>query len=172
MEKLLHLFRLRFFQIYSKEDGNMNKEKLLDYSTSIFLTLIGLGAIAAGIGFILQPDGTSVGMSVDLLKNSPFEDFLIPGITLLAINGIFSLIGALLSFIGHRFAGITTMLLGVAMIIWISAQVYWMGWESWLQPTFLVVGTIEMALGLFMDVQHHKNRGLFRGHGHHNTHAH
>jgi uncharacterized membrane protein YphA (DoxX/SURF4 family) len=150
----------------------MNKEKVLDYSAGTFLSLIGIGAIAAGIMFILEPDGNGGSMSIDILKNSPFTNFLIPGILLLVVHGIFSLIGALLSFIHHRYEGIAAMLLGVAMIIWISAQVYWIGWESWLQPAFLIVGTIEMALGLFLDAQHPENRGLFRGHGHHNSHVH
>ncbi|MGG3470281.1 hypothetical protein ABES02_22700 [Neobacillus pocheonensis] len=148
----------------------MNKTKVLSYGTGAFLSLIGLGAIAAGMGLVLEPDGSGLGMSLDLLRDSPFEDFLIPGITLLAVNGICSLIAALLSFINHRFAGKITGLLGVAMIIWISAQVYWIGWESWLEPTFLVVGVVEMILGYFLNALNPDNHGLFTGH--HGTHAH
>ena len=52
--------------------GKMRKEKILDFNMSIFLSLIGIGAIVVSIGFILQPDGTGVGMSVDLLKKFAF----------------------------------------------------------------------------------------------------
>ncbi|HEY2419943.1 MAG TPA: hypothetical protein VGI04_00920 [Neobacillus sp.] len=150
----------------------MDKEKALAIGTGTFLSVVGLGAIVAGLGFILKPDGTGVGMSVDLLENSPFADFLIPGIILLTINGICSLIGAFLAFIRHRNAGIALMVLGGAMIIWILAQVYWFGWASFLQPVFLVIGAAEMAFGIFLDSQHPDNQGIFTGRGNHDSHAH
>ena len=91
---------------------------------------------------------------------------------MLALNGILSFIGTLLVFFRHRYAGIGTMILGVLMFIWICAQVYWIGWESWLQQTFLIVGLIEIALGFVLDVKHSKNQGMFRGHGHYDSPAH
>lgn len=87
-----------------------------------------------------------------------------------AINGICSFIVAFLYFINHRFAGKATILLGTAMIIWISAQVYWIGWESWLQPAFLIVGIGEMIIGYFINGSNQDHRGIFGGH--HDSHAH
>ena len=120
---------------------------MLFYCTSALQLLIGIGAVAAGIGFILKPDGSNLGMPVELLGEAPFEDYLIPGIVLLTINGLGSILGCLLSFRCHPFAGKVTMILGVAMVIWISIQVYWMGLISWLQPVYFVVGIIEIFLG-------------------------
>lgn len=132
----------------------MDKTKSLFYLTGILLLLVGIGAVAAGIGFILKPDGSNLNMSVDLLKNSPFVDFLIPGIILFSINGLGSLIGGFLSFKRYFFAGTVTMILGFAMVIWIVAQVYWIGLISWLQPAFFVVGVIEIILGLICRKRH------------------
>lgn len=112
---------------------------------------VGIGAVASGIGFILDPDGSNLSMSLGLLKKSPFEDFLIPGIALLSINGLGSILGSFFSFKRHLFAGKITMILGIAMVIWISAQVYWISWISWLQPVYFVLGIIEIVLGFIVD---------------------
>lgn len=148
----------------------MNKEKMLSYGTGALLAIIGLGAVGCGMMLMLQPDGESIGLSLDLLENTPFENFLIPGIVLFAINGVASLVGAFLSFKNHRYAGFATMILGVAMIIWITAEVYWIGGESFLQPTMFTVGLAELILGFYQQTQHPDYHGFFK-HQHH-THAH
>jgi hypothetical protein len=150
---------------------NMDKKKVLFYGTGTMLLLVGLGAIAAGMAMVLEPDGSGLQMSLNLLKDSPFEDFLIPGITLLAINGIGSLIVAVLLFIKHHLTEKAVIILGTLMIIWIFAQVFWIGWQSWLQPTFLMVGIVEICLGYFIHQMNHEDGGIFRGH-HHDSHAH
>ncbi len=61
----------------------------------ILQLFISLGAIPAGISFLLDPSGKGLGMATDLLKNSPFINFFIPGLYLLSINGIGNLIGAI-----------------------------------------------------------------------------
>jgi hypothetical protein len=143
----------------------MKKERVLFYSTGTLLLLIGIGAVAAGWAFIQDPNGSGVGISLDYLKDSPFKDFLIPGIVLFSVNGVASLIGAVLAFFKNRNSGIFTMILGVAMLIWIAAQVYWLGWSSWLQPTFLAVGAIEIALGFLMYGEKRDNHMILHRHG-------
>lgn len=146
----------------------MNTKKALFYSTGVLLSLIGLSASAVGIALIVAPEG-GYGLTLELLQDSPFKDYLIPGIILLAVIGIGSMGGAVLAFMKHRFTPSATMVLGLAMIIWISAQVYWMGWQSWLQPTFLAIGVVELGLGFFMNEWNQENHGMFH---HRGTHAH
>ncbi|WP_075980686.1 hypothetical protein [Bacillus massilinigeriensis] len=146
----------------------MNKMKLLPYGTGILLSFVGIGAVAAGGGFIIDSSGSGLGMSVEILENSPFESFLIPGIFLLILNGIGSLIGAIFAFKNFRYSGISTIILGIIMIIWISIQVFWIGWISWLQPTFLVIGAMELLLGYFLNVRKVGNHEVFP-HRHHGT---
>jgi hypothetical protein len=141
----------------------MKKRKVLSYGVAIFLTLVGFASIAQGMGLILQPDGTGSGLTLELLVDTPFKDYLIPGIGLFTVNGIGSLIGAFFVFKNHEFAGKITTLLGIAMIIWISTQVYWIGFASWLQPTFLFVGAAEMIIGYLLAALHHGDRNIFKG---------
>ena len=57
---------------------------------SLFLLLFNIvGAFYGGIGLISDPSGASVGLAPELLSKSPFSDYLVPGIVLLVINGIF-----------------------------------------------------------------------------------
>ena len=111
------------------------------------------------LGVILDPSGESLGVSVDLLINSPFKDFLIPGIVLFTIIGLTSLLVSFLTFKQHLLSGGATIVLGFIMIIWIVLQVYWIGWLTLLQPTFLIIGFAEIILGY---VLHSRNLFYFR----------
>jgi hypothetical protein len=146
----------------------MNKSKVLSYSTGTFLALVGVGAVVGELGLMIEPVGNRIGLSLELLNNAPFEDFFIPGFVLFVIIGIGGLIGALLAFIQNRFAGFVSIILGIAMIIWITAQVIWIGWESTLQPFFFGIGLIELALG-FLLTNWTLEHGLFNRH---HPHAH
>ena len=128
----------------------MKNKSVLFFWVGALQLFVGIGAVASGIGFILNPDGSNLGLSVELLKESPFNDFLIPGIALLSINGLGSMIGSFFSFRRHFLAGKLAMTLGFVMVIWISAQVYWINLISWLQPVFFVLGIIEILLGLII----------------------
>ena len=113
----------------------------------ILQAFIGVGAVPAGIVMIYNPSGSDLGMTVEMLINSPFANFLIPGIFLLGLNGIGSLIGALASFLRYRSAGKIAIGLGLFLILWIFIQVYWLGLH-WLHILYFILGIIELVLGL------------------------
>jgi hypothetical protein len=110
--------------------------------------LIALGAIPAGLGYLADTTGTGMGTSAQLLKNSPFEDFLIPALFLLIVIGFGNAFGAILSFSKKTIAGITGFVLGSILFIWIIFQVSWIGLSSFMQPLFLIIGIIETFLGM------------------------
>jgi len=120
---------------------------------SIFLgiiqVIISIGAIPAGLSMIIEPNGTGVGMSAEVLLTSPFQNFFIPGISLLVVNGLFNAVGAFLSFTRNKYAGIFGLMLGIILLLWISIQVYFIGLIHFLQPLFFVIGIIEIILGYY-----------------------
>ncbi|MDK8640924.1 hypothetical protein [Niallia taxi] len=61
------------------------------------LLLVGISAVATGIGLVFKPNGSTLGMSDELLAESPFQSFLIPGILLFIIIGLASFFGVILS---------------------------------------------------------------------------
>ena len=62
----------------------------LKISSILLLLFNGTGAFYGGIGLITDPTGVSIKLSVNLLEHTPFNNFLVPGIVLLGVNGIFS----------------------------------------------------------------------------------
>ena len=128
--------------------------KLLGY-LQIF---IGVGAIAGGIQLIIVPDGSGMGMTTEILSRSPFNSFLIPGITLFTVIGLGNLFGSWLSLKNKKPAGIFGSVIGMGLIIWMLVQIFFIGWGSWYQPLYLILGIIELILGflLFKNIKNQK----------------
>jgi hypothetical protein len=109
--------------------------------------LIGIGAVAGGLALILDPSGMRLGTPLEMLQETPFATFLVPGIVLFVVNGLGSLAGAAASFSQHRYAGELGIALGAFLIAWILVQVYWMSGFHWLHWLYLGLGIVEAALG-------------------------
>jgi len=109
--------------------------------------LTAIGAIPAGIGYLLDISGGRMGVSPDMLANSPLDSFLLPGIFLVAVNGLANAAAAYLSFTRHRLAGHAGLILGLLLTLWIIIQVAWISLSSFMQPLFLVIGLINIFLG-------------------------
>ncbi len=122
-----------------------------------------IGAIPAGIGYLIDTTGEGMGASIELLSNSPLKSFLLPGLFLLLINGLANLYGAYLSFTRHRSAGYTGLVLGVFLSLWIIIQVAWISLSSVLQPLFLLIGLINTYLGWKIVMKGQSNSHLNRG---------
>lgn len=121
--------------------------KSLFNGLGILQVFIGVGAVAGGLGLALDPSGASLGVPLELLAETPFATFLIPGIVLFAVNGLGCLAGAVASFARHRYAGEIAMALGAFLVAWILAQVYWMSGFHWLHWLYLSLGIVEAVLG-------------------------
>ena len=61
-----------------------NKRPGSAYALMVLLAIQALGAIAGGIGLIQDPVD-NIGMSLDFLEGSPFDDYLVPGLILLIL---------------------------------------------------------------------------------------
>jgi hypothetical protein len=86
-------------------------------------------------------------MPLEMLKYSPFSDFLIPGIVLLIINGLGSIAGSVSSFRLFHYAAEIALALGAFLVAWIIIQVYWIHSFHWLHALYLSLGIIELILG-------------------------
>ena len=123
-------------------------KKRLVIALGILQVLIGIGAIPAGLLLVIDPSGEIMSMPLDILAGSPFPNFLVPGIFLLAVNGIGNIIGAVLTFRRHRWTGLVAMGLGAFLVAWIIIQVWIVKPPiHWLQALYFVLGLVELALG-------------------------
>lgn len=108
---------------------------------------IGLGAVAGGCALVLGPTGGVLGIPLALLEGTPFRDYLVPGLVLLLVNGVGSLVGTWACFHHRGFAGVLAIGLGIFLMLWIVLQVWWIGF-SWVHLLYFALGLIEARLGL------------------------
>jgi hypothetical protein len=105
-----------------------------------------LGAIPAGLGYLLDTSGKGMGVTTEMLSESPLNSFLLPGLFLLLVNGFANALGAYLSFIRNKITGHVGLILGILLTLWIIIQVAWISMSSFLQPLFLVIGLTNIFL--------------------------
>lgn len=115
-----------------------------------FLLLTGINAVVAGALFIVQPDGSAMGMSREYLQYSPFSSYLLPGIVLFTVNGILNLIAALMLLRKKKRAALFTMLQGVLLVGWIVVQVLMVREVNFLHYTMASIGCILAGSGWWM----------------------
>jgi hypothetical protein len=111
---------------------------------------IGLGAVGGGLGLILEPSGANLGMTVEMLSHSHFSDYLIPGLVLLIVNGLGNIAGCISSFKIFHYASEIALVLGSFLVAWILIQVYWIHTFHWLHGLYIILGIIELAIGLLL----------------------
>ncbi len=111
---------------------------------------IALTAMAGGFMFVKDPSGAAMGFHVSMLEGSIFPNYLIPGLFLFFVNGLGSLIGALLSFTRNRYAGSVAIVLGTILLAWIVIQVIAIRTLNWLQGLYFLLGLVELALGMLL----------------------
>jgi hypothetical protein len=107
---------------------------------------LALGAIPAGVGFALRPDGSLVGMPLPVLAGTPFDDFRIPGVLLAAVVGGSALAATGLLALGARRAAGAALVAGGVTLGWISVQVALIGYVSALQPLVALLGLALLVL--------------------------
>ena len=121
--------------------------KRLVVGLGVFQILLGLSAVAGGVGMVGDPSGDSVGFPLDQLSGTPFPDYLIPGLFLLLIIGVGHLAGGILTIIRFRHAGEVAVVLGAILMAWIVVQVILIGLVYFLQPLYFLFAVVEILLG-------------------------
>jgi hypothetical protein len=118
----------------------------------ILLLFNGLGAFYGGILLIADPSGVKLQIPLSFLDNSPFSNFLIPGIVLVIVNGIFSFAALLALFLKKVYAFWLVIAQGVLLSGWILVQMIllWMFYAP-LHATFLIVGMGLIACGFYLE---------------------
>ena len=117
----------------------------------VLQALIALTAMAGGFMFVKDPTGAVMGYSVSVLTGSIFPDFLVPGLFLSIVNGLGSLVGAVLSFTRNRYAGPAAIALGAILVAWIVIQVIVIRSIHWLHGIYFVLGLVEFMLGMLVN---------------------
>lgn len=131
------------------------------YLLIVLLILLAVGAIYGGAALIADPTGGLLGMPVALLAGSPFRDYLLPGIILFGLLGVFPVAVALglwfrpdwgwLQGFAIHIAWFAALAVGVALIIWILVQMTIL--RFFLQPVLLALGIAIIGVSLLPGVR-------------------
>jgi hypothetical protein len=110
----------------------------------------GLSGLLGGFLLINDPAGEDLNMQIEWLQNTPFPDFLIPGIVLLIFIGISNVFGAWLTFSRKKERVRYGLIFGFILMIWIIVQVSWIGYKDFLQPLYLGTGLLQALLAFYL----------------------
>lgn len=114
------------------------------------ISFVALTAIVSGLLIISQPDGSILHLPLSLLKGTPFNNFLIPGIILAAIVGGTNLVAVFFNMQLHPARYTWAMFGGIITCGWIVIQVLLINTFFWLQFIYIAAGlsTILIAYQL------------------------
>ena len=124
------------------------------------LSFLGLSAIGGGAALIISPSGRLLGgLPLSILERSPFNNFLIPGIILFLVLGLFPsmIVYFLLKKTEYKWAEYFNIFkdmywawsfsiyVAFALIIWIQVETIYVQGVGWLQ-TFYMLFSIPLIL--------------------------
>ncbi|MFZ1305169.1 MAG: hypothetical protein WAR80_04965 [Ferruginibacter sp.] len=97
-------------------------KRLLIIPASVLLLFNGIGALYGGYNLMMYPDGSSIQLTPDWLKHTPFTNYFIPGLVLFIFNGLFSMVAFVALFFNHRINPWLIMAQGAILVGWIVIQ--------------------------------------------------
>ncbi len=116
--------------------------KLLLFLLTAFVALT---AILSGALLVSYPDGSLLNLSVDLLKATPFKNFLVPGILLTVVIGGVNLVAVILNMQRHPLRYDWAIAGAIVTICWIVFQMF-LSLTHWLHFAYLIIGIVMILL--------------------------
>ena len=122
------------------------------YALMASLLIQGMSGIAGGIGLVGDPTGGNVKIPASWLQGSPFHDYLIPGLILLIVLGVFPLIVLFGLWRKLSWSWPASLLVGLALIIWIVVEIVIIGYHQKppLQLIYGLLGMVMLVLALLL----------------------
>lgn len=110
---------------------------------------VGIGAMAGGMGAILNPY-SPMGVSVDILKHSPFHSFFIPGLLLFGVIGLGNLLSAFVLLKDYKLQVYVSGIFSGALVIWIIVQCIMLRFVVFLHILYLCIGLVQSFLAALL----------------------
>lgn len=111
----------------------MRTKKILNVVTIFLLILTSLNALAAGFSMIVEPSGKDLGMKVEeVLKYSPFDNFLIPGLVLFTMIGLGCILTTYFMIKKIKYHDYVLIAQGAIIMGWIIIQVAMLREFNWM----------------------------------------
>ena len=136
------------------------KRSLTSYFLFFLIFFQAISAIPAGLSLIFDPSGNNLNLPIKLLKGSPFPNFLIPGLFLFFVLGIFPIItlyglikknkfklGEKINLYKKYHWSLTfSYYLGLLLILWINMQQFFIREFSMLHFIYAMLGILILLI--------------------------
>ncbi len=122
------------------------KNKFIAYFLGSLQAFIGLTAIAGGFRLVSNPKGIP-DFPIEWLSNSPFTNYLIPGLVLLIFIGFGNVLAGTITFFRKKYSGSIAAVLGIFLILYMAIEVWFVGLRNFLQPLYFMLGVIVLIFG-------------------------
>jgi hypothetical protein len=137
--------RLHTQELVHMVGSNQPRRPIALYVLLLGLVLLGLGAVGGGYFLVLDPSGEIIGLPRTALDGSPFSDYLVPGLTLLLLLGLFPLLVAAALWRRSWWAHPAALLVSVLLLVFLAIEIAVVGYVA--DPPFqLVFGALGVVL--------------------------
>ncbi|MEO8512522.1 MAG: hypothetical protein ABI543_03075 [Ignavibacteria bacterium] len=117
----------------------------------VLLYINGITAIGGGLILIIEPKGSILQLSVNLLNGSPFQNYLIPGIILFFFNGMLSLLTLFYTVKKKTFYPYMIIMQGMVLFTWLSTQIILLKYFfASLHITYFSISLILITFGIIL----------------------
>ncbi len=144
----------------------MNLKNFANNFLIFLLGFLAIGAFFGGLVFVIKPDGSIFRMNPEILKGT-FNDFLIPGLILLVVFGLFptlTIVGLIrkpdikwLNYLNliydYHFAWTFSVYIGIALIIWINVQTLILNNVHYIHTIYSSLGILIICVALIPSVR-------------------
>ena len=114
----------------------------------ILVSFLALSTMLAALLMMSVPDGSLLSLSTDLLKQSVFKDFVLPGLLLMIFVGVINLIALFYNLINHKLKYNLSIAGGVMTLVWIVIQYSIIHQTFWLELLYVIVGLSIIFISL------------------------
>ena len=146
MKELGTLITTNYHQNGGRTEIYMNKIYRL---LPIMHLFVGIGAIPGGLCAMLDPY-SPMGIPANSLKNSPFDNFFIPGLILITVIGLGNILSGLLFHYRLKYQGYISSIFSWALVIWIIVQCIMISSVAVLHIIYFLIGLIEAFLSFLL----------------------
>ena len=109
---------------------------------------VAVSALGGGVELFVWPRGNAY-QAIEMLRFTPFQTFVVPGLLLFFVVGGANLACALLAWRRSRGAVDATLVAGGALTVWILAEGAMMRMVHWLHVVYGALGLALLALGVW-----------------------
>jgi hypothetical protein len=128
------------------------------YVLMVLLLFLGVSAIYGGYNLIVDPLGGQLQMPLGWIENTPFHNYLIPGV-LLFFKPDWPVMQPLEHLTHEHWSWLASVTVGIALIIWITVQFLMFGArhpvQIGLELTLGTLGLVIITLSLSPSVRHY-----------------